>query len=43
MQDPFRFPLGIKHVLVNGQATVLDGERTGAKPGEALRFKATMK
>ena len=35
--DPRRFPLGIPHVLVNGQLVVHDGEHTGSLPGRALR------
>ena len=35
--DPRRFPLGIPHVVVNGQLVVHDGEHTGALPGRALR------
>jgi N-acyl-D-amino-acid deacylase len=39
MQDPFRFSTGIEHVLVNGEATVEQAKRTGAKPGTVLKFK----
>jgi N-acyl-D-amino-acid deacylase len=34
--DPKRFPLGIEHVLVNGEFVVRDGAHTGALPGEPL-------
>ncbi len=34
--DPKRFPLGIEHVVVNGQFVVRDGAHTGALPGEPL-------
>ncbi len=34
---PRRFPIGIPHVVVNGQLVVHDGEHTGALPGRALR------
>ena len=36
-QDPHRFPEGIPHVFVNGEAIVRDGELTGALPGRVLR------
>lgn len=39
MQDPFRFPVGMEYVLVNGETTVEKGLRTGIKPGEVLHFK----
>jgi N-acyl-D-amino-acid deacylase len=35
--EPHRFPLGIRHVFVNGVAVVRDGRHTGARPGKALR------
>ncbi|HWP81718.1 MAG TPA: D-aminoacylase [Bacteroidota bacterium] len=35
--DPHRYPVGIHHVLVNGQFVVENGSHTGAKPGRALR------
>ncbi len=35
-EDPMRYPAGIHHVFVNGQAVVSDGEHTGALPGRAL-------
>ncbi len=34
--DPKQFPLGIEHVIVNGQAIVRNGVHTGALPGEPL-------
>jgi N-acyl-D-amino-acid deacylase len=36
-EDPEQPPLGMPHVLVNGQFAVRDGEYTGARPGQALR------
>ena len=39
--EPAQAPVGIRHVIVNGQV-VLDGERlTAARPGRALRRNAT--
>jgi N-acyl-D-aspartate/D-glutamate deacylase len=35
--DPFQYPIGIPHVLVNGAFTVRDGEQTAARAGIALR------
>lgn len=35
--EPRRFPEGIRHVIVNGEPVILDGEPTGARPGRALR------
>src|SRR6185436_4378212 len=32
-EDPLRFPVGIRDVLVGGQAIVRDGEPAGARPG----------
>lgn len=37
--QPQNFPIGISHVMVNGQFAIKDGEHTGAKPGQILRFK----
>jgi len=38
--DPYRYPVGVEHVLVNGVAVIKDGEQTGALPGFALRFRS---
>lgn len=35
--EPHRFPVGVKHVIVNGALTVEDGRHTGAKAGRVLR------
>jgi N-acyl-D-amino-acid deacylase len=35
--DPRRYPAGISHVLVNGNAVVRDGAHIGARPGRAIR------
>ncbi|GAB4330709.1 MAG: amidohydrolase family protein [Candidatus Abyssubacteria bacterium] len=36
-QDPNRYPVGIKAVIVNGQLVVEDDKHTGALPGKVLR------
>jgi N-acyl-D-amino-acid deacylase len=36
-ETPRRHPIGIEHVLVNGEFAVRDGETTGATPGVAVR------
>ena len=36
-QDPHQFPEGIRHVMVNGEWVVKDGEPTGHRPGKVLR------
>jgi N-acyl-D-amino-acid deacylase len=35
--EPHQYASGVKHVFVNGQQVLLDGEHTGALPGRALR------
>ena len=35
-ENPKRFPLGIHHVMVNGQRVISDGEHTGRLPGKVL-------
>jgi len=35
-QDPCQYPVGIKHVLVNGEPVVTNGELTYARPGKVL-------
>jgi N-acyl-D-amino-acid deacylase len=40
--DPKRFPLGIEHVLVNGEFIVRDNAHTGALPGEPLAMMTGM-
>jgi len=35
--NPHQYPIGISHVLVNGQIVVEDGEHTGNLPGKILR------
>jgi N-acyl-D-amino-acid deacylase len=34
--NPYQYAVGVKHVFVNGQQVLKDGEHTGAKPGRAL-------
>ncbi len=34
---PHQYPVGISHVMVNGQWVVRDSEQTGARPGQVLR------
>jgi len=35
--NPHRYPVGIKHVMVNGKLVVENGKHTGARPGKVLR------
>lgn len=35
--EPHRFPVGIRHVLVNGVPIIHDGSVTGEKPGRVLK------
>jgi N-acyl-D-amino-acid deacylase len=35
-ENPHQYAVGVKHVFVNGQQVLKDGEHTGAKPGRAL-------
>ena len=35
-ERPHQYATGVKHVFVNGQQVLKDGEHTGAKPGRAL-------
>ena len=37
--DPHHYAVGIPFVLVNGVAVVVNGEHTGAKPGQALKHQ----
>jgi N-acyl-D-amino-acid deacylase len=36
-EQPHQYATGVKHVLVNGQLVLKDGEHTGAKPGRVVR------
>jgi N-acyl-D-amino-acid deacylase len=35
-EEPHQYPVGIPHVMVNGQWVIRDGEHTGATPGRVL-------
>jgi len=39
-EQPHQYPVGISHVMVNGQWVVQDGEQTQARPGQILRHNA---
>lgn len=36
-EQPHQFATGLRHVLVNGVPDLMDGEHTGAKPGQVVR------
>jgi N-acyl-D-amino-acid deacylase len=36
-QKPHQYATGVRHVFVNGEQVVKDGEHTGAKPGRVVR------
>jgi N-acyl-D-aspartate/D-glutamate deacylase len=36
-EDPYQFPMGIRHVFVNGEHAVKDGVQTAARAGRVLR------
>jgi dihydroorotase/N-acyl-D-amino-acid deacylase len=38
--DPHQYAEGVRHVFVAGQAVLLDGQMTGARPGRVLRSAA---
>ncbi len=38
--DPHQYPVGVRHVLVNGVPVIHDGSLTGAKPGRVLKGPA---
>lgn len=35
--EPFQYPVGIEHVIVNGQVVIQQGKHTSVRPGRALR------
>ena len=37
--DPHQYADGAQHVFVSGEAVLLNGEMTGARPGKVLRSK----
>ena len=41
-EKPHQYAVGMKHVLVNGQIVLKDGEHTGATPGRALKGPAAV-
>lgn len=38
--DPYKYPVGIGHVLVNGVPVVIGGEHTGSLPGKVLKLES---
>jgi N-acyl-D-aspartate/D-glutamate deacylase len=40
-ESPHQYPEGIKHVIVNGQIVIVDGEHTDVMPGKTLRHGYT--
>ena len=41
--DPHHYAEGVVDLFVNGQAVILDGAMTGARPGRALRRRVTLR
>jgi dihydroorotase/N-acyl-D-amino-acid deacylase len=41
-EDPHQYAEGMHHVFVNGEAVLLNGEMTGARPGKVLRSKGAL-
>jgi N-acyl-D-amino-acid deacylase len=37
--EPYQYPVGVEHVLVNGVSVIGSGEHTGALPGKVLRHR----
>lgn len=37
-ENPYRYAAGVKAVIVNGEITMMDGEHSGIRAGEILRF-----
>jgi N-acyl-D-amino-acid deacylase len=42
-KDPHHYPVGIRHVLVNGVSVIKNGEHMDARPGRALRHVVVTK
>lgn len=40
-ENPHQYATGVRHVLVNGELVLKDGEKTGKRPGRALRSRQT--
>jgi N-acyl-D-amino-acid deacylase len=38
--NPHQYATGVSHVIVNGTPVLVDGEHTGAKPGQAVWGRA---
>ena len=38
-ESPRQYAVGIDHVIVNGQAVLMNGQMTGGLPGRALRHR----
>ena len=38
-KDPHQYAEGVRHVFVNGQPALLNGEMTGARPGRILKAR----
>jgi N-acyl-D-aspartate/D-glutamate deacylase len=39
-EDPHQYPVGIRHVIVNGTPIIRGGALTGATPGRVLKGPA---
>ena len=35
-ENPHQYPMGIRHVIVNGETVILNGKHTGKLPGKKL-------
>jgi N-acyl-D-amino-acid deacylase len=38
-EDPHHYAVGFKHVIVNGVSVIKNGERTGKRPGRAMKHQ----
>ena len=38
-ENPRQYPVGIDHVIVNGEPVLVNGQMTGGLPGRALRHR----
>jgi len=36
-EKPHQYAVGVQHVFVNGEAVIMNGGPTGAKPGRVVR------
>jgi N-acyl-D-amino-acid deacylase len=39
-EDPHRFAVGVRHVVINGVPVMIEGALTGERPGRVLRGPA---